>query len=189
MIEAKPVAFREVRRRLRADRERLHSILSAHSAQDRRPSFLHPSYACVILYRWSNYFAQRRRRLIARFLWHLNILLTGADISELAQVGEGLVILNPPGTAISGVAGRNLTLMPCSGLGSEVGRFDDIGGGPGQPVVGDDVLIEAHAGIMGPVRVGSRVHVAAGIGVTQDVPDDTFVEGPRPRFVKRRDLA
>ena len=38
-----------------------------------------------------------------------------------------------------------------------------IGGGPGLCVIGDDVILEPHCGILGPVRVGHRVTIGAGI--------------------------
>jgi serine O-acetyltransferase len=122
-------------------------------------------------------------------LWHLNTLLTGADISEPANLGEGLVIIGTAGTAIMGTAGRNLTVMPCSGMGGEVGRRENIGAGPGLPLLGDDVVLEAHTGILGPVRVGHGVRVPPGVIVTQDIEDYAIVEGPRLRVRSRREAS
>jgi acetyltransferase-like isoleucine patch superfamily enzyme len=87
-----------------------------------------------------------------------------------------------------GHAGRNLTVMPCAGLGGEIGRRHDAGAGPGVPFLGDDVVLEPHCGVLGPVRVGNRVRVPAGIGLTRDVPDDAILEGARVRLLPRRDL-
>lgn len=171
--------------RLRADRERLSEFLVSFGSENSRRLLLHPSFLCVFFFRLANHFYRRGYRLTARFFWHLNVVLTGADISAPNDLGGGLLIVSPPGTAIMGKAGRNLTVMPCAGLGSELGRWEDIGAGPGLPVVGDDVVLEPHSGILGPIRVGNRVRVGAGIFVTVDVPDDTLVEGPRPRSVKR----
>jgi serine acetyltransferase len=174
---------------LAVDHERLVSLLATADGQPRRSAYLHPSFVCVVLYRLSNYFYRSNHRHVARAIWHLNLLLTGADISEPADLQEGLVIVNPPGVALMGKAGRNLTVMQCAGLGAELGRLEDIGAGPGCCVLGDDVLLEPHSGVLGPVRVGSRVRVGAGIALTRDVPDDTWVEGPRPRFIARKGAA
>jgi serine O-acetyltransferase len=165
------------------------SLLSNHTEHPPRRAWFHPSFICVLLYRISNYFYRSNHRWSARIIWHINLLLTGADISEPADLGEGLLIMNPAGTAIMGTAGRNLTVMPCAGLGAEVGRLKDIGAGPGYCKLGDDVVLEPHSGVLGPVKVGNRVRVGAGIALTRDVPDDTIVEGPRPRFISRKDLA
>lgn len=174
--------------RLRGDRRRLSALLERQRDGRAGPLLLHPAFLCVLLHRISHYFFRANRKYVARLFWHLNFLLTGADISEPCDLGEGLLILSPPGTSIMGKAGRNLTLMPGAGLGGEVGRREDVGAGPGLPVLGDDVLLEPHSGILGPVRIGHRVHVTVGIGVTRDVSDDSIVEGPQPRFVRRRDL-
>jgi serine O-acetyltransferase len=174
--------------RIGADRRRLETLLKVE--HERRGSVVfHPSFVCVFLYRISNHFFRAGHRYSARFVWHLNAMVTGADISEPADLGEGLVIMNAPGTAIMATAGKNLTVMPCAGLGGEVGRREDIGAGPGLPLLGDDVTLEPHAGVLGPVKVGHRVRVPAGIALTQDVSDDMVVEGPKPRFLHRRDLA
>lgn len=182
------LSWKETFSRLRADRRRLAALLDTRQDHPVGTLILHPSFVCVFLYRVSNHFFRAHHRWLARFFWHLNAILTGADISASNDLGEGLVIVSPPGTAIMGKAGRNLTIMPCAGLGGELGRWEDIGAGPSLPVVGNDVTLEPHCGILGPIRVGHRVRLTAGTVVTQDVADDTLVEGPQPRFIRRRDV-
>jgi serine O-acetyltransferase len=122
----------------------------------------------------------------ARVLAHVNMLVTGADISPAADLGAGLVVVTPPGTAIFGKAGRDLTVMPCAGLGGEIGRREDVGGGPGLPVLGDEVVLGPHSGVLGPCRVGDRVRIDGFVLVAhRDVPDDTIVDGPPARFRTR----
>ncbi|HUU22889.1 MAG TPA: serine acetyltransferase [Phycisphaerae bacterium] len=173
--------------RLRADRRRLRALLAEQGGRRPVRLGLHPSFVCVLLYRISNHFSRAGHRYVARFFWHLNALLTGADISPPSDLGEGLVIVSPPGVTISTKAGRNLTVMPLAGIGSELGRRRDIGAGPGLPVLGDDVQLGPLCGVLGPVRVGHRVRVGAGAVVLKDVPDDTLVEGPQARFLRRAD--
>jgi serine acetyltransferase len=140
------------------------------------------------MYRISNHLFRSGHNLAARVVWQLNFLLTGADVSAAADLGEGLLILSPAGTALMGAAGRNLTVMACAGLGGELGRFNDVGARPGLPLLGDDVILEPHSGFLGPVRVGSRVRVRAGTVMTKDVPDDVVVENSPSRFIRRRDV-
>ncbi len=150
---------------------------------------LHPSFLSVFFYRLATYFYRRRQRLIARFFWHINTLLTGAELDEDCEFGPGLVIVSPCGISLMAKAGRNLTIMPLAGLGAELGRNEDIGGGRGRPVLGDDVTLEPQSGVLGPVRIGSRVLIRGLTLVMRDVPDDTIVEGPNPRFLRRSDVA
>lgn len=181
-----PLPWRVTRARLRADRARLVALLSAAHGGAPRSLWLHPSYICVLLHRLSHHFHRAGRRHLARLFWHANVLITGADISPPADIGEGFVVMSPAGVAVSGKAGRNLTLMPLTGLGGEVGRREDIGAGPGLPVLGDDVVIEPYSGVLGPVRVGNRVRIGAHVVLTRDVPDDTIAEAHRPKLVRRR---
>lgn len=183
------ITWRETASRLRADRQRLRARIIRQEQRAPAVLALHPSYLCVRLYRISNYFYRAGHRWVARFFWHLNTLVTGADISPPSDLGEGLVIVSPAGVAITADSGRNLTVMPLAGIGSEIARRLDIGAGPGIPVLGDDVILEPHAGVLGPIRVGDRVRVAAGALVLKDVPADTVVEGPPVRFLKRSDRA
>ncbi len=178
-----PLRWQDTLERLRADRERLRQAGAAglHGAAVYR----HPAFVCVLLHRLSHHAHRSDWPRLGRFFWHLNTMLTGADISAPADLGGGLLIQSPMGVAIAGKAGRNLTVMACAGLGSELGRREDVGAGPGLPVLGDDVLLEPHSGVIGPVRVGHRVHVCAGLPVACDVPDDATVEWPAPRIVKR----
>lgn len=178
------MTWSETRRRLRVDRQRLR----AHLVEQRGSAtmlFLHPSWICVVLHRLSHLAFRRGHRFVARFLWHLNMMATGADIAEPCELGEGLLIVSPPGTSIMGFAGKNLTVMPLAGMGSELGRREDVGAGPGLPVLGDDVILEPISGVLGPIRLGDRVRIAAITVVTRDVPPDTVVTGPAPKFVAR----
>lgn len=187
-LKLERLSWKQTRARLRADRRRLVALLE--SQHGHRPLLIfHPSFICVLLYRLSNHFFRAGHRYLARFFWHLNVLITGADISAPCDFGEGLVIMSPAGIAMTAKAGRNLTVMPLAGLGGELGRREDVGAGPGVPVLGDDVVLEPHCGVLGPVRVGHRVRVCAVTVVTKDVPDDTVVEGPQPRYLRRRDLS
>lgn len=185
----KRISWKETFTRLRIDHKRLALMLKSQCNYYRTVLIFHPSFICVVIHRLSHYYFRSGHRFIARFFWHLNVLLTGADISEPCDLGEGLLIVSPPGIAIMGKAGRNLTVMPCSGLGGELGRREDIGAGPGLPVLGDDVVLEPHTGILGPAKIGNRVRLTAGTVVTRNVPDDMVVNGPEPRFLRRKDLS
>lgn len=185
MTDSRPITRAETKARLRGDRERLLQLLrEVHGDGDVRIG-LHPSYICVLLHRWSHHHHRNGRRWLARLLWHLNTILTGADIAEISDLGPGLLIPSPAGVAIMAKAGRNLTVMPCAGLGGEMPSREDIGAGPGLPLVGDDATLGAHAGILGPVRIGDRVSIDPLACPSRDTPSDHRVLSPRFRVLKR----
>jgi serine O-acetyltransferase len=184
------LTWRETLSRIRADHRRIIQVHAALRERGARTAFTHPSFVCALMYRLSHHSFRSGHRLLARFLAQLNTFLTGADISEPSDLGAGLVIVSPAGVSIFGNAGRNLTLMPLTGLGGQIGREDDVlGGRPGLPLLGDDVVLEPYSGVLGPVRVGHRSRICTGIALTRDVPDDTIVESPlhEPRVISRRD--
>lgn len=172
--------WRETFALLRADHRRIAKVTGRHG-------LLHPSFVCALLYRLSHHLSRNGHRLVARFFAHLNLLLTGADISEPSRLGGGLVIISPAGVSIFGNAGVNLTVMPLAGIGGQIGRFEDVGAQPGLPVLGDDVVLEPYCGVLGPVRVGNRVRICTGVALTRSVPDDMIVESPahEPRVRNR----
>ncbi|MCB2001535.1 MAG: hypothetical protein KDH91_14760, partial [Rhodoferax sp.] len=172
-----------MRQRLRCDAARLRQL--SEPAPGRVALVLHASFQCVLLHRLSHHCQRNGWPRLARLCWRMNLIITGADITPASDLGPGLFIQNPMGIAIAGRAGANLTVMAGSGLSRDLQRCDDVGAGPGFPVLGDDVWIEPLAGVIGPVRVGSRVRIGAGVPVTQDVPDDRDIQCPPPRVVMR----
>lgn len=168
------IAWKDTRQRLQADRTRLEAYFVQSG---RRPfiAWLEPSYQCVWLHRWSFYCHSHGHRLGARFLWHLNLLLTGCDIAPLSDIGGGLVVPFPLSVGLIGTIGANCTLEGHVGVGGGTRRSADVGAGPGLPVIGDDVTLGWGALVMGPVRVGHRVTIGHGAIVTVDVPDDATI--------------
>ncbi|MCA1971274.1 MAG: hypothetical protein LDL44_00400 [Caenispirillum sp.] len=172
------------RQLLRADRARLLALLG--EPEDRRQWLaLHPSWQAVWLYRWSHYQFVHGRRLLARLLWHVNLLLTGADISPLADFGPGLVIRCPLCVVLLGKAGANLTVHGHGGIGGGLSS-EDIGAGPGLPVLGDDVTLQMRALILGPVRIGSGTCIGPGCVVTRDTLPGTVIEAVEPRLSRNK---
>jgi serine O-acetyltransferase len=145
-----------------------------------------PSYQAVFLYRWARYWFNRGNRLPARFLWHLNLVLTGADMPPVTRIGAGFVMDSPLGTTgLIGTAGRNLTVHAHVVVGGSMSRRD-VGAGPGQALLGNDVELECGAIVMGPVMVGDGARIGPGAVVMRDVPAGGAVQAPAPR-VRRID--
>lgn len=180
------LTWQETKQRIKHDYARLIEERKSRPPFATGSARLSVSFLSVVLFRLSHHNFRSGNNWLSRILWHLNIVLTGADISPPADIGEGLVIYHPAGTTIMGSIGKNFTVMACSGVGGEVGRNEKVAHWPGVPLIGDDVVLEAHSGVLGPVCVGSRVRVCAGAIVMRNIDDDMVVESPRVRIVRAK---
>jgi serine O-acetyltransferase len=172
----------ETRRRLAADLLRLQECFRERGVAVRSPR-LTPSYVCVALYRYSRLCYMRGWRRAARLVWQVNVFLTGADLSPLSDVGEGLLIVHPHAVTLIGSAGRNLSIEGQGGLGGGM-AMDDVGAGPGVPLLGDDVRMERGAMVLGPVRIGDGVRIGAGCTVVHDIAGGSEVAPHRVRVLR-----
>jgi len=168
----------ETRRRIRIDRERLRRCLTERGIEGGMT--FSPALLCVRLYRYSRYFYVKGWRRAARLVWQLNLFLTGADISPLSDLGEGLLVVHPFAVTISGSAGKGLTVEGWGGMGGGM-SLEDIGAGPGLPLLGDDVQLDRSAMVLGAVRVGHGVRIGPGCTVVRHLPDGARVEAPAVR--------
>lgn len=180
-IKQKPVAWPTVRERLRADRRRIDEAVSADGAEGSSMRMLFPAYACVLLFRLSNYCYSNGHRRLARCFWLLNVLLTGSDILPVSDIEGGLYIPHPAGISVFCNAGSNLTIMIQSGIGS---LYRDDTGYQTVPVLGDNVTLQHHSGVFGAVTVGSNVVISSGCVVTENVGSDTNLVA-RPLKMKK----
>jgi serine O-acetyltransferase len=123
-----------------------------------------PRCEAVVLYRLAQPLARRGWHLPAHVLQGRAIRRSGADISPLADIGPGLLIMHSVGIVIGPevCVGKDLTIYQNVTLGD--------GSRPGQPILGDSVTLGVGAAILGPVQLGSGAHVGANAVVTKDVP-------------------
>lgn len=105
------------------------------------------------------------------------------DIHPAATFGSGIMIDHASGLVVGEtcVVGDDVSILHSVTLGGS-GR----GSGDRHPKIGRGVMIGAGAKVLGPVRVGSDVKIAAGSLVLQDVPDHTTVAGVPARQVGGR---
>ena len=174
------VSWRETRKLLRADKDRIRAIV--HNRFGYYPAFLlfEPSYLAVFLYRVSRYWWSRGNGKVARIFAQLNTILTGADILVSNDIGGGLLVISPHTTMIQGNAGTNLTVMPLSGTGTSF-KDVDIGAGRGTPLLGNNVLLNQYVAVIGAIHLGDNAQVMPGVVLRSDVPPGRIVENaPAP---------
>ncbi|MBI3549161.1 MAG: hypothetical protein HY078_08995 [Elusimicrobia bacterium] len=182
-MSASRPGLRETLRLIRADYRALAAFHNKERSAGTLVNFaLHPCFWAVALHRTAHYFERRGRKLTARLVYIVNTILTNSDISPNAEFGEGLVLLHPSGTIVSGKFGKNVVLTAHVGVGGN-GSNKDIGAGPGLPVIGDGVVLGARCLVMGPHVIGDGAFVCATSLVLRDVPAGARVAGNPARVV------
>ncbi|MDP4021773.1 serine acetyltransferase [Methylobacterium sp. NEAU 140] len=127
-------------------------------------------YHAVWLYRLSRYAHERGWRVTAWLLWLVNGWWTGADIPPSSRIAGGLFLPYPYGAVIAGAVGRDAAFGVQASIGGLLKEPDsDVGGGPGLPVLGDGVVLEAGALVLGAVRVGDGARLGPRVVVLKDV--------------------
>jgi serine O-acetyltransferase len=144
---------------------------------------LHPGLISLFIHRWSHYFHGLNLKFISRVLYLVNITITGADIGPGTIIGKGCVLLHSAGLTLSGRIGDYVLITQGVGLGGD-GAWDDIGGGPGLPVIEDDVILGGRCVILGPKRIGKGSFVCSMSFVISDVAPGATVFGNPARPIK-----
>lgn len=118
--------------------------------------------------------AARRTHVIGvnRLLRLVQLGMYGIEISKDVTLGAGVYFAYPTGTVVAGDSriGDRVRFMGSNTVGTT--DLDD-----GYPIVEDDVVLNAGARILGPVRVGARSIIAANAVVVTDLPADSFARG------------
>lgn len=176
-----PLRWAETRALIRKDFERFFPPTDERPALSKRVFWLLlPSYQCMLLYRLYRHAYLRGWRKLASFLFLVSLYLTRAEIPPSTSIGGGCLICHCP-VILCGRIGENFTLMGDGGIGGGF-ESDDIGGGPGLPVVGNDVVMAIKSIVLGPVRIGDGARLGPSCTVMRDVPAGAVVAGPLSRI-------
>ena len=100
------------------------------------------------------------------------------DISSTAEIGGGLIVQHGYGTII---APRKIGKNCWVNQGVTIGYTNDND----CPTLGDNVTVYAGAKILGAIRVGNNVIVAANAVVVKDVEDNCVVGGVPATVIKK----
>jgi len=147
----------------------------------------YPSTWPIVAYRFGAWVVRLRSGPLRHLLYLLYFplkriteILTTVEISEHAQIGEGLFVAHIGSIVISHDTkiGRYASMHQ----GVTIGVMGRDGSSEKMPEIGDCVYFGAGAKIIGPIKIGDNVVVGANAVVTRDVPDNAIVVGVPASF-------
>ncbi len=144
---------------------------------------LYPGLHAIAVHRYISHPLYRLGlKFFARAISQLMRFFTGLEIHPGARIGKSFFVDHGMGVVIGETAriGRNCVMfqgVTLGGTGKHKGRR--------HPTVGDNVLIGAHATLLGPIIIGSNANIGAEtVIINHDVPDNCTVVGAPGRIVK-----
>jgi serine O-acetyltransferase len=145
------------------------------------------AFIALCLYRFGRWGLGLRRRpariIISRVYGFFNFFVANVCkiwIPPQVTIGADLHIVNNEGS---------LSIHPDTIIGDRLGVMHNVTLGTnmrdGAPVIGDDVFIGVNSTILGAIRIGDRVRIAANTAVTTNVPSDSIVVGSPAKIYPR----
>lgn len=150
-------------------------------------STFNAAFLSLLLYRFGRWSLQRRSPMARRFLGKLygvmNVFvanITKIWIPPQATIGEDFHIIHAEGS---------LSIHPDVVIGDRFGVMHNVTIGTnmtdGAPVIGDDVFVGVNSTLLGPIRIGDRVRIAANTAVSTDIPNDYVAVGSPAKIYPR----
>ena len=134
----------------------------------------------IHFYRLNNWLYRHHVPLLPKFIWKLQYLLFNCSVPASCKIGGGTKF---------GYGGIAVVMHARTIVGKNcmIGQGVTIGGKSGWyevPVIGDNVIINAGAKVIGPVRIGDNVEIGANSVVVKDVPSNCVVAGIPARILR-----
>ncbi|MET0251546.1 MAG: serine acetyltransferase [Novosphingobium sp.] len=150
-------------------------------------SVLNAAFVSLCLYRFGRWGRGLRlapaRVLVAKLYGFANLFVANVTkiwIPPEVRVGADFHIIHCEGS---------LSIHPDVVIGDRVGVMHNVTIGTnmrqGVPTIGNDVFIGVNATVLGPIRIGDRVRIAANTAVTTHVPADSIVVGSPGKIYPR----
>jgi serine O-acetyltransferase len=169
----------EIGPQFRAD---LAAVVTRDPACDRliEPMLYFKGFHALETYRIAHALWNAGRRDFALYLQSQSSRVFGVDIHPAATVGQGIMLDHATGIVIgeTAVVGDNCSLLhgvTLGGTGNE--------GGDRHPKIGSGVMMGAGAKVLGNIKIGDCVRIAAGSVVLKDVPARRTVAGVPAREI------
>lgn len=103
--------------------------------------------------------------------------ITHINLPASATIGPGLLLPH--------VGPIQITPGSVVGADCAIHHTVTLAAAKGVPTLGDHVMVGCHVVILGPIHVGDRAAIGAGVTVPFDVPPGGVVVGPKPRLLER----
>lgn len=144
------------------------------------PLFFFKGFVALETYRFSHRLWQDGRKDFALYLQSQSSRVFAVDIHPAAKMGRGIMLDHATGIVIgeTAVIGDNCSLLhgvTLGGTGNE--------GGDRHPKIGSGVMMGSGAKILGNIKIGDCVRIAAGSVVVNDVPARRTVAGVPARDI------
>lgn len=150
-------------------------------------SLTNPAFVALCTYRFGRWAGERKnpllRRIAQKSYGAVNLVVANVTkvwIPPQVTVGEDFHIIHAEGS---------LSIHPDVVIGDRLGVMHNVTIGTnmegGPPVIGDDVFIGVNSTVLGNIRIGDRVRIAANTAVTTDVPSDSIVVGSPAKIYPR----
>ncbi|WP_245895030.1 serine acetyltransferase [Devosia submarina] len=146
-----------------------------------------PAFISLLIFRygkWANsrkhHFIRKAANLLYGLLKLLVLNVTKIWIPPQTTIGRDFHIIHAEGS---------LSIHPSTIIGDRVGVMHNVtigtNMGSGAPVIGNDVFIGVNSTVLGKIRIGDRVRIAANTAVTTDVPADSVAVGSPAKIYPR----
>ena len=136
--------------------------------------FLYPSLIVQIYYKIAHFFYKHKHYFLARYFSEKGKRKTGIEIHAGAVIGNNLFIDHGMGVVIgeTTIIKNNVTLYHGVTLGGIKNTKEKR-----HPTIEDNVVIGAHAQILGNITIGKNAKIGAGAVVLKDVLENETVVG------------
>jgi serine O-acetyltransferase len=139
----------------------------------------YPGFHALMYHRLAHWLWRRGWFLAGRFVSYLGRVQTGIEIHPGAKIGKRVFIDHGMGVVIGETAevGDDCTIYQ----GVTLGGTKLTRGAKRHPTIGNDVIVSAHAQVLGPFRVGDCARIGPLALVQAEVPDGARMVGMRAR--------
>jgi len=142
---------------------------------------LYPFFRVMIYYKIAKFFYDRKRYFFARYFSEKGKKKTGIEIHPGAKIGNNFFIDHGEGVVIgeTAIIGNNVVIYHGVTLGGIKKSKEKR-----HPTIEDNVLIGAHAIILGNITIGKNSKIGAGAVVLNDIPPNSTAVGIPAKIIK-----